>query len=377
MERILIVDDEPSIRKALSMGLTSDGFEVDTAQDGTGGILLGRQKEYDILIVDLCLPDMNGLDVIEKIKTTSPEIIPIIITGNGSLDSSLEAIRLEVSNYLEKPLNMESVKNSIERGLEKRRRKQKAFRKKLLEMLEVYKGRFPDNIKVQSKAQHIGSGQISETISTFVHQINNPLMAIFGGAELGMLQLDDVNAIKQYFSDIIRASEEIQTINEEIMKLHDPRKEHIESVDLNALIDECLQMFKNLMMLRGVSVDKDLDADPLTVSGNRFGFEQLFKNIILNAIDSMDDMPERMLKIGTKIDENASLGFVYIKDTGCGIPEESMDDIFKPYFTGKQHGTGLGLPVAKDIVERWGGNIAVDSEPGKGTTFAISLPIQN
>ena len=84
-----------------------------------------------------------------------------------------------------------------------------------------------------------------------------------------------------------------------------------------------------------------------------------------------------MLKIGTKIDENASMGFVYIKDTGCGIPEESMDDIFKPYFTGKQHGTGLGLPVAKDIVERWGGNIAVDSEPGKGTTFAISLPIQN
>lgn len=369
MERILIVEDEPSIRKALMIGLTSNNFEVDVAAEGNGGIFLGEQKKYDILIADLCLPDMNGLDVIKKIKTVSPEIIPIIITGNGSLDSSLEAIRLEVSDYLEKPLNMESVKNSIQRGLEKRNRKRKAFRKKLREMLEIY--------KVQSKAQHNGSEQISKTISMLVHQINNPLMAIFGGAELGRLQLGDENAIKQCFSSIIRASEEIQAINEEVMKLRDPPKEHIESVDIKVLLDECLQMFKDLMILKGVLVSNKLDGDPLTVSGNRFGLNQVFKNIILNAIDSMEDMPEKVLEIWTRADEDALMVFIYIKDTGCGIPEEFTDYIFKPYFTRKQHGTGLGLPVAKNIVERFGGNIAVDSEPEKGTMFTICLPIQN
>ncbi len=120
MERILVVDDEASIRKALQIGLASENFEIDLARDGLSGIQMGQQKAYDILIADLCLPDMTGLDVIKKIKTTSPAVIPIVITGKGSMASSLEAIRLEVSDYLEKPLSLASVKESIARGLERR-----------------------------------------------------------------------------------------------------------------------------------------------------------------------------------------------------------------------------------------------------------------
>ena len=120
MERILVVDDEASIRKALQIGLASENFEIDLARDGFSGIQMGQQKAYDILIADLCLPDMTGLDVIKKIKATSPTVIPIVITGKGSMQSSLEAIRLEVSDYLEKPLSLASVKESIARGLERR-----------------------------------------------------------------------------------------------------------------------------------------------------------------------------------------------------------------------------------------------------------------
>ena len=120
MERILVVDDEASIRKALQIGLASENFEIDLASDGNSGIQMGQQKAYDILIADLCLPDMTGLDVIKKIKAASPAVIPIVITGKGSMQSSLEAIRLEVSDYLEKPLSLASVKDSIARGLERR-----------------------------------------------------------------------------------------------------------------------------------------------------------------------------------------------------------------------------------------------------------------
>ena len=120
MERILVVDDEASIRKALKIGLACDNFQIDLARDGLSGIQLGQQQTYDILIADLSLPDINGLEVIKKIKITSPDIIPIIITGNGSMQSSLEAIRLEVSDYLEKPLSLASVKDAIARGLKRR-----------------------------------------------------------------------------------------------------------------------------------------------------------------------------------------------------------------------------------------------------------------
>jgi len=120
MERILVIDDEDSICKALKIGLACDNFEIDMASDGLSGIQLGQKNAYDILIADLSLPDINGLEVIKKLKYSSPDIIPIVITGNGSLKSSLEAIRLEVSDYLEKPLSLASVKGAIARGLEKR-----------------------------------------------------------------------------------------------------------------------------------------------------------------------------------------------------------------------------------------------------------------
>ena len=84
MKRILIIDDEPSICKALMLGLSSGECEVDVAMDGRSGVELGAQRHYDVLIADLYLPDIDGLEVIEKIKTHSPSIVSIIITGNPS-----------------------------------------------------------------------------------------------------------------------------------------------------------------------------------------------------------------------------------------------------------------------------------------------------
>ncbi len=82
MERILIIDDEASLLKALQLGLATDNYTVDLADNGRSGIRLGQTHSYDILITDLVIPDMNGLEVIKSIKSSSPEIVPIIITGN-------------------------------------------------------------------------------------------------------------------------------------------------------------------------------------------------------------------------------------------------------------------------------------------------------
>ncbi len=131
MERILVIDDEASICKALKIGLASENFEIDLASDGASGIRLGQKQAYDVLIADLSLPDINGLEVIKKIKYSSPEIIPIIITGNGSMKSTLEALRLEVSDYLEKPLSLAAVKDAIARGLKRREVMRKTIESKV------------------------------------------------------------------------------------------------------------------------------------------------------------------------------------------------------------------------------------------------------
>ena len=136
-------------------------------------------------------------------------------------------------------------------------------------------------------------------------------------------------------------------------------------------------MFKDLMTLKEIPLEKDQRSLDLPVFGNKLSLEQLFNNLILNAIDSMDGMPEKRLKIWTEVDENASMISVYIEDTGCGIPKQAMDKIFTPYFTSKKHGTGLGLSVVKGIVERHAGKIHVESEAGKGTRFKVNLPAIN
>jgi Amt family ammonium transporter len=136
MERILVIDDEASICKALKIGLAAENFKIDLASDGLSGIRLGQKQAYDILIADLSLPDISGLEVIKKIKYSSPEIIPIIITGNGSMKSTLEALRLEVSDYLEKPLSLATVKDAIARGLKKREMMRKTIESKVHQNLQ-------------------------------------------------------------------------------------------------------------------------------------------------------------------------------------------------------------------------------------------------
>jgi len=115
MTNILMVEDDAAICKALSMGLSLNDSHLDVAQDGNTGIMMGKLKSYDVLLADLGLPDMDGLEVISHMKRHSPDIIPIVITGNNSLKSSIEAIRLEVSDYLLKPLDLASVEASMKR----------------------------------------------------------------------------------------------------------------------------------------------------------------------------------------------------------------------------------------------------------------------
>ena len=120
MIRILTVDDDPSILKALKLGLDSKDMEVDVAENGAGAITLGTLKQYDVLIADLVLPDMNGLELIEQVKHRSPEIVSIVITGNPVDEGLRRAIGHQADGYLEKPLDMKQVKGAIGRGLKDR-----------------------------------------------------------------------------------------------------------------------------------------------------------------------------------------------------------------------------------------------------------------
>jgi DNA-binding response OmpR family regulator len=120
MYRILVVDDEASICRGLELGLLSKEYQVDLATAGHLAIEKGNRENYDILIVDLCLPDMHGLEVVRKLREQNPQIIPILITAYPTTASSIEAKQLGVDDYLEKPFHIQTVKDAIVRGIAKR-----------------------------------------------------------------------------------------------------------------------------------------------------------------------------------------------------------------------------------------------------------------
>ena len=120
VNRILVVDDEPSILQGLALGLASQENRVDLASAGNAAIKKGGQEKYDVLIVDLCLPDMHGFDVIRKLKEQNPQIISIVITAQCSKDSVAEARGLGVHDYFEKPFQIHSIRDAIARGIAQR-----------------------------------------------------------------------------------------------------------------------------------------------------------------------------------------------------------------------------------------------------------------
>ena len=343
---IMIVDDESVQVETLSRGLKSKGYQVYGAQNSEEALeyLNYNHEKIDMVITDYAMPGMDGMELLKKIRENHKFLPVIMMTAYGEKDLIIDALRNRCDSFIEKPFTLEQLIDEIERA------------------------------KI-TLVQNTNSHQLSELLRRLVHQINNPLTSIMGCAQLGMLELDDAEAIEKRMMGIIESTQRIKGINQEILNIGQVTEEKIEKMNLAEILDDCLYMFGDLMTLKGVSLEKELDAHQLHVRAHRFSLEQVFKNLILNAIDSMDSRPEKRLKVKAEIDEASSSISVDIYDTGCGIPEKFVDQIFNQHFTTKEDGTGLGLLVVKDIVERHKGKVEVRSKAGEGTMFKVMLPI--
>lgn len=127
MRRILVVDDDLSICRALQLGLSSREVEVDFADDGKSGVELGYRKQYDVVITDMILPGIDGLEVIKGVRTNCPDVVSILISGSPGDNIVAQALRNGVT-YLEKPLDLKTVKEAVNRGLKEQALKRRSTR---------------------------------------------------------------------------------------------------------------------------------------------------------------------------------------------------------------------------------------------------------
>jgi signal transduction histidine kinase len=180
--------------------------------------------------------------------------------------------------------------------------------------------------------------------------------------------------VRQLLPELQRVGEHIALHGNKLMQLARPGPDHVAPFDLNSIVRDVGMMLKLAGKLRHVELVLALGSEPLRVTVNRTRIEQILVNLVSNAVDAVGDA-EGTVTIETFARDNTRVA-CRVRDTGAGISAEDMPRIFEPFFTTKSadRGTGLGLPVVRDIVTSYGGTLAVDSEVGKGTTFTFELP---
>ncbi len=215
---------------------------------------------------------------------------------------------------------------------------------------------------------------IGQLAAGVAHEINNPLASILLFSRLVAQQVPVDGRAKENLDRIEKETKRCHSIVQSLLDFSRQREPSAEPVDVNGLLDSTLQLFAGQHMFHNIEVVKKYAADLKTIQADPSQLQQVFMNVILNAIDAMSEKGRLTIETGNS-DEDGSIE-IRITDTGCGIPPESMDRIFDPFFTtkGVGHGTGLGLSVSYGIIQRHDGDIAVSSSPESGSMFTITLP---
>lgn len=218
-----------------------------------------------------------------------------------------------------------------------------------------------------------------ELAATIAHEINQPLGAILTNAELleTMLQAPapDLAELRKIASDIRYDDRRAADVILHLRNLLKKSSIELKEVDLNVPVQDAIHFFSTLAVARNANMIGPTATEPLAIKGNVVQLHQVVLNLIVNAMDAMSGLPadQRRLEIATARVENSAQ--VSVSDAGPGVPPEKLKEIFAPFFSTKEEGMGMGLSIARTIVEAHGGEIWADNKPGGGAIFRVRLPL--
>ena len=208
------------------------------------------------------------------------------------------------------------------------------------------------------------------------HEINNPLGGILALTSLALEDLPADDPGRENLQEVVRQTRRCSEIVRHLLEFSRQHAVSAEEVDVNRLLEKTLGLLERQSIFHNVRVERELAAELPRVLADPSQLQQVFMNILMNAVQAMDE--RGALTLGSHHDAARGEVVLTFRDTGCGIPADRIDRIFDPFFTTNRggQGTGLGLSIAYGIVTRHHGTIAVESREGAGTTFTIRLPVE-
>jgi signal transduction histidine kinase len=215
-------------------------------------------------------------------------------------------------------------------------------------------------------------GQLGAGIA---HEVKNPLAGILGCAQLSLRDAQAGTLLQKNLVLIEKETKRCKTIIENLLKFARQEKAVLEPTDLNRVVEDAIGIVRHQLELQQIKIDRDLAADLPEIRGSANQLQQVLMNLMINAQHAMEGSPGRVT-VTTRL-VRADRIEIRVTDTGPGIPKEILPRIFEPFFTTKPtgKGTGLGLAVSYGIIKDHAGEIRPESEPGKGATFVITLPV--
>ncbi len=207
------------------------------------------------------------------------------------------------------------------------------------------------------------------------HEINNPLGGILVLSSLVIEDLPEDDPHRENLQEVIKQTMRCRDIVKGLLQFSRQEQGKTEYVNINEVVSNTFSLIEKQALFHNIKVNKDFQKDLPSILGDNSQLQQVFMNVILNAVQAIGDVGE--LTIKTYHDKKDDMVVVDVTDTGCGIPEELIDRIFDPFFTTKEvgEGTGLGLAIAYGIVTRHNGRMSVKSKVGEGSTFTIKIPV--
>jgi signal transduction histidine kinase len=373
--KILLIEDEPDVRESYIDMLEVLGYEADCAENGKAGLEKLRQKDYQIILTDLNMPVMDGLEMLKRAKKMKPDTEVIVITGFATIENAISAMKQGAFDYVTKPVSLEHVKIVLNRCVQ-----------------QISSSR--ENQMLRDTNAHLS--ELNELKNKFItitnHELRTPLAVLKGYFDLVEMYMDEstdeelgeyIKIISNTLDEMIDMVESMHDLSGfyKAMKNYENRQ-----VNVNEVARNIYRELKLLFEAREIQFTVELHKEPAPVLADAVLLKRALRELAQNALKFTDKGGKVNLRV--KAIPMEKRVYVMVQDTGIGIPTDKMELIFEPFYevqdvmhhtTSKTEfmggGIGVGLALTKEILATCSGDIAVESQEGRGSIFTIMLPL--
>jgi two-component system, sensor histidine kinase and response regulator len=358
--RVIVIDDDDVILLSCRRILQKAGYTVETFDHGAAGIARLGAWRPQILLVDLKMPELDGFQVIQRVREFDQEVVVVVITGNATVATAVDAMKAGAYDFLPKPFTPDELRLIVGRGAERWR------------------------LARESAELRREKDEAERRFVTFVsHQLKTPLVAV--KQYLDVLTYTSGGDLPETARTWISRSQarlgEMLTLIQDWLTLSKVERgmlcERGATADLATVVAQVLQALKARTDLAGVTVSAATAVSSCRVRGDEVALSSVVSNLVVNAVKY--NRSGGTVAVDLRTEGDAAL--LTVSDTGLGIPPESLPCLFTEFFrvtTPDRRdipGTGLGLAICKRIIDELGGSVAVTSTVGAGSTFVVRLPL--